>query len=1042
MTIVELRVHGVHGTAPASMLGVEARDVRQVAGDNLTGVYRSTSGELPYRDLSRPLPEGRRVSVEAYSWGALTSGVRGALGWLQRALWLLLFPFALANLAYWARLHLDGSEPAGRWGLRATRLGALLLTVFLLLIPALIGIDLIAWQCYRGDSPGCAPLPGFFDFLADLRPGQRLAVGSALPLGFVALLWFLSRQSLLRYEEVTYDDGADRPTRLVLRHPSLWRGKQRTQELQRLHLAVALAVVVVFSGAHVWVMPGADDRWVRLAVGVAAGVSVLVALLLCAIHPDDIERPGLQEVPLYGVRRRLGLGVGTERRLRDRATRGFLVVMIATTVAHLVALWQLGGELDQRPDFFGHNMWFIGVFVALSAVHMAVFTGDRMARPGAIASVIAVLALAAGALLVHLIPPARPDGQEPPGWQAALPAKEELGWAVLAAAALLYLVLSLWHGNECVRHRRVAWNGAGASVLLASAGWVALLFTTGAVTATANWLNGGERGVADLVSHLGDAPPEATRTVVAVNAVPFGYQEGRITTSRAALELQGDTVVRDAVVTVTQDGPFLTSGTVETDRVYATPGRRPDPGEQSVQKGRLQIGAGRLLLEDDVVRLEDSCVRYGSGEECRAEGTGFLAGSQLQLDAAVLEVRSQSDDVVIDPREAPAVPLVVPQVLIWAPLVQTVWLALAAAWVGFAWWRFRRARPAIDRLVVADGIAARDRDAARKARRTAAFAHRAERVVDGVGSITAVLIIALIAFSSTGRPPAEWVPRAVQDIGMYVALAMGLGLVLLLSRLRRSEDTRKAVGVLWDLSTFWPRAAHPLAPPCYAERVVPELRSRIDWALHHHKDGQDVRADNLVVLSGHSQGSAIACAVLSRLPRGDLARVRVITYGSQIRALYGRVFPAVFGPDQIGYAPTPGPTELGDAFPDVPGDARPPDPPGCRVTGVPSIAARPRTAGHPHDEPLAHRLFAAGGSWVNLFRRSDPLGYRVFSDRDVLPDRYVPEVPDVVVGDPGPAVNTHGGYQHTYAYRQVVAGWTREEALEDPASTTDLPALP
>ena len=39
--IVELRVHGVHGTSPAAMLGVDEGDVRQVAGDNLTGVYRS-----------------------------------------------------------------------------------------------------------------------------------------------------------------------------------------------------------------------------------------------------------------------------------------------------------------------------------------------------------------------------------------------------------------------------------------------------------------------------------------------------------------------------------------------------------------------------------------------------------------------------------------------------------------------------------------------------------------------------------------------------------------------------------------------------------------------------------------------------------------------------------------------------------------------------------------------------------------------------------------------------------------------------------------
>src|SRR5688572_27765717 len=93
---VELRVHGVHGTSPAEMLGIDMGDVRQVAGDNLTGVYRSESGKLPFREL-----DGLSVAVEAYSWGTLTSGVRGLLGWVQRALWVLLLPFALANLAYW-----------------------------------------------------------------------------------------------------------------------------------------------------------------------------------------------------------------------------------------------------------------------------------------------------------------------------------------------------------------------------------------------------------------------------------------------------------------------------------------------------------------------------------------------------------------------------------------------------------------------------------------------------------------------------------------------------------------------------------------------------------------------------------------------------------------------------------------------------------------------------------------------------------------------------------------------------------------------------
>ena len=88
------------------------------------------------------------------------------------------------------------------------------------------------------------------------------------------------------------------------------------------------------------------------------------------------------------------------------------------------------------------------------------------------------------------------------------------------------------------------------------------------------------------------------------------------------------------------------------------------------------------------------------------------------------------------------------------------------------------------------------------------------------------------------------------------------------------------------------------------------------------------------------------------------------------------------------------------------------------------------------------RVFDNGGAWVNLFRRSDPLGWRVFSDHDLEPDRYVPEVPDVIVGDAGPQVNTHSGYPHTLVYREAVAEWTREPVQRDPVSTADIPPLP
>ena len=1011
---VELRVHGVHGTSPASMLGVEMDEVRQVAGDNLTGVYRTKSGEVPYRDFRRRVPdadaagedpEGLPVAVEAYSWGTLTSGVRGFLGWIQRALWLLLLPFALANLAYWARLGLGSSKRAALWSARLTRLGGLLLTVFMVLIPALIGVNLVAWQCYRGDSPGCERLPGVLDFMADLSATQRLAVGSVLPLLFVAVLWFLSRQSLLRYEEVTFGGHDAHDRTLVLRHRKLWSGKLRTQQLQRVHLTVALATVVAFSGGHVVNHKVGGGGPVHATFLIALGLAGLAGAWAMTLHPDDVEYDDRR--PLAG-RGTTAEGYGGWHR---RVPGVLLVAMCATVLAHLAILWFQSGDLRQQVDFVGDNTWFIGVFVSLTVVHLALFTGERMRWPWSIATIAVVILLAAIALMSHL-----GHLDELPGsmgfWQAA---------GATAAGALL-LALGAWQVLGCRSHRHRAWNGAGASVMLAAAAWIALLFTTGVVTATANFLNGADHGVDDLVSRLGDSPTSSATQAVTESG------EGSV------LALSGDVVVRDAVITMFGPEPVVRSGIVESERIFDVDEQAVDDLDGvALQKGRTRLERGLLILESGRLRIQDSCVRLTDQSPCSPESSRFLVGGILELPTSdadpEAQIRITSDEgVELHPTSPPAVPLVVPQVLIWSPLAQTAWLVGVALWVLAALVLFRRSHAKIDELVDQE-IPPRTQAECRKARRRAAFAHRAERLLDGVGVITSVLAIGLIVASAGGKAPWERVASLgpFATLGMYVALALGLGLVLLFSRVRTSEGTRKSVGVLWDLTTFWPRAAHPLAPPCYAERVVPELRTRVDWALHYFEDGTDLRAGNQVVLSGHSQGSVIVCAVLSRLPRADLRRVRVITYGSQIRALYGRIFPAVFGPDQIGYEPTPGITRLSHPEPDAP---------------VADTSEGSAVAWERYPKSLAGRLYDAGGSWVNLFRRSDPLGFRVFSDHDRSPDTYVREVPDVVVGDAGPKVNTHSGYQHTLAYRAAVAAWTEETVQPDRVETTHIPPLP
>jgi hypothetical protein len=997
--IVELRVHGVHGTSPGAMLGVSDGEAGQVAGDKLTGLYRSKDGKVPYRRFG-----GTPVSVEAYSWGALTSGVQGFFGWVKRALWLLLLPFALANLAYWARLEIGKATGKGLWGASAVRASSILLTVFLVLSPCVIAIDMIGWQCYRYGVPGCTHVPGQLDFMATLSATQRLAITTLAPMLLIGLLWLLSRASLSRYEETPVPEQApdDATTRFpILRNPDLWRGKARTLRLQRLHLAAAIATVCAFSGLHVWHAKGGGSFLLGLTT-VAACLVLLAAIALSTLsHPADLESPP-PEPPSPDDKPEPPF----QRPLREHA--GWLTLLaLAVYLVHVAALLWDAGTPAQSGDFFGHNVWFITVFVLLTALTLAVFTGSRMPGPVAAAIVAVLLVGAVAAAILH-------GNDRFDGWVL---------WVAVALSLVYVGCLDVWHYR--VRDQPGnAWRGASAAFFLGAAAWVGLLFTSSAVIASADYLNGPDHSVGDLVSKTPASNASYDREYVASGKVQV--RNANIVVAHLA---KGGKTVTVHSGTVTMDGLSL--------RVT---------GEQLVDAG-FSVGRGTTtLVSRSSLKLpagsfdyEDSCVMPAAqpglakllGQRCTAEQDAFRAGGVIDVAKQILVVQPHpdagDDTVVLASTNPPQQPLVVPQVLIWTPIGQLVWLAavfLALLVCVLLYW-FTAGRRIVDFLPDEQGtvspdnqIHPRDRAACKGKRRVAGLAHRAERLLDLVGAITMPVGLLVIVFSATGKAPWELYEglRPFATISMYAVLGMSLALVALGSQLRRSESARKAIGVIWDLTTFWPRAAHPLAPPCYAERVVPELQIRTQWALA--ADG-----DNRVILSGHSQGSLIVAAMASRLSNPELGRVRVITYGSQIRALYGRVFPGVFGPEDIGYTATTGVTALQDPAPDVPNG--PPANPAAAQAGS-----------------LRERLTTNGGSWVNLFRRTDPLGFRVFSDLDSELDVPVAEVPNRKLGDPGPVVMTHSGYQHTLAYRTTVASWTNEIVVPDPPGTIDLPTLP
>ncbi|MEZ0094694.1 hypothetical protein [Streptacidiphilus sp. EB129] len=157
------------------------------------------------------------------------------------------------------------------------------------------------------------------------------------------------------------------------------------------------------------------------------------------------------------------------------------------------------------------------------------------------------------------------------------------------------------------------------------------------------------------------------------------------------------------------------------------------------------------------------------------------------------------------------------------------------------------------------------------------------------------------ALAAQGAPTAvSYAATTLQSLGGWLVGAFALALVGLGRAAYSQVGTRRTVGVCWDIGTFWPRAAHPFAPPCYAERAVPDL----EWRIRTWLNGDPARR---LVLSGHSQGTVLAAAVVWQLDPGTRARVALLTYGCPLRRLYGRFFPAFMGPDDLGrlhgYAP-------------------------------------------------------------------------------------------------------------------------------------------
>jgi hypothetical protein len=179
---VELRVHGVSGTPPESML--DAPHVRQIDGDAKSRFFRRVDAAGNLIDA----PDG--PVLEGFHWGRYTSGS------LKQSLYIALLPFGLMNMiAYMLppAHRVDGTPLPGARGARMVSLGLLRFLGLILTLTFAFTLTLVLVQVFTADwfgrdaptwvrsAPSAALVAsgvaigalGGLAWVRDLRPGSK-----------------------------------------------------------------------------------------------------------------------------------------------------------------------------------------------------------------------------------------------------------------------------------------------------------------------------------------------------------------------------------------------------------------------------------------------------------------------------------------------------------------------------------------------------------------------------------------------------------------------------------------------------------------------------------------------------------------------------------------------------------------------------------------------------------------------------------------------------------------------------------------------------
>lgn len=470
--ILELRIHGVKNTPPGVMLGVDESAVVRWKGDDLGGFFTET----------HPTADGN-VRREAYSWGGMARSGAGPLALIGQLFvhigWLLILPFGLCNVAYWAR-RLPRGDARGGTGATSIRLFALGLTLFYVTALASVAIDLIGVQCYRAAGV-CSQLPGVFDALASLDRAPRLALLSLIPVIGVLVLFLIARRARVSYqpsivaETARPTDDEDAP---LLATPGFWMSARVSSGTERLHVAASILLVVVLLN---WDFVFAATNW--------CGVPLEFVARGCLGLPGPLSENGLSAVILAIS----GIGiivaawmtstdVRPERIARRRA--GTWVVLLAAFALFALTFFatatpSASGERDLNGTASGAFLGLVSTPAVIIAVLLAIAiaaVGWRRGVPGWLSGGILALTLVVPIARIPLA------GLE---W---IPSEGFL--IVTAALVVVQLALAFfWPLGEARRKFEFeGWRGAGPGVMLLLSAGAAMVLSSLLVVGVAAWL--------------------------------------------------------------------------------------------------------------------------------------------------------------------------------------------------------------------------------------------------------------------------------------------------------------------------------------------------------------------------------------------------------------------------------------------------------------------------------------------------------------------------------------------------------------------------